>query len=228
MSKTLDEEWGAEMKLQRIWRGSALSVVLCLGCTAPVPDARLDPVVLEARLAVLDTRLERLEQSVGALWEHQQQRGATHEQGLAGITRALEETRESVAKLRRTVERPTPVIYQVVDVLLGALPSGRDDLSTYPIPTAVPDAAREILVYAQVATGYVEGGPRRFRIATRLADGREAAFYLHAVGGLQRSWAYNSDNVWLPMPKDRTLLLQTVGRPFFGDWNSEVRIIAYR
>jgi hypothetical protein len=32
------------------------------------------------------------------------------------------------------------------------------------------------------------------------------------------------------MPKNRELLLQMAGagKPFFGDWNSEVRIIAYR
>lgn len=216
------------MKLQRIGRGSALSVALCLGCTAPAPDTRLDPVVVEARLTVLDTRLERLEQSVAVLWENQQQRGVTHDQALAGIARALKDTQGSVAELRRTVEEPTPVLYRTVDVLLGTLPSGRDDLLTYPIPAAIPDTAREILVYAQVATGYVEGGPHRFRIATRLDDGREAAFYLYAVGGSQQSWAYNSDNVWLPMPKNRELLLQTAGKPFFGEWNSEVRITAYR
>lgn len=205
-----------------------MGAALCWGCTAPVPDSRLDPVVLETRLAVLDTRLERLEQSVAALWEHQQQRGMAHEQTLDEITRAVQDTRKGVTELRRTVERPTPVLYQTVDVLLGTLPSGRDDLLTYPIPATIPDTAREILVYAQVATGFVEGGPHRFRIATRLDNGHEAAFYLYAVGGSQQSSAYNSDNAWLPMPKNRELLLQTAGKPFFGDWNSEVRIIAYR
>jgi len=43
-----------------------------------------------------------------------------------------------------------------------------------------------------------------------------------------RGWAYNSDNGLLPMPKNRELILQADGKPFFGDWNSEVRIIGYR
>jgi hypothetical protein len=30
------------------------------------------------------------------------------------------------------------------------------------------------------------------------------------------------------MPKNRELILQAEGEPFFGDWNSEVRIIGYR
>ena len=231
------------MKLRRIWWGAASTVVLCVGCaaTAPVPEAPApqpgpDPVALEARLENLDTRLDRLERSVAESLEDQRRRELMQDQTLAGIQRELKETRRTVAGLRRQVGAPIPVRaaesagvgYRPVDVILGALPSSKDEPLTYSIPAAIPDAAREILVYAQVATGYVEGGPHRFRIATRLDDGREAAFYLYAVGGSQQSWAYNSDNAWLPMPKNRELLLQTAGKPFFGDWNSEVRIIAYR
>jgi hypothetical protein len=196
-------------------------------------------VALEARLAVLDTRLERLErleQSVAELWRDRRRQEAAHDQTLAGINRDLKDTRRAVARLRRKVETPVPVRaaqgagaeYQPVDVLLGPLPSGDAEPLKYLIPAAIPDTAREILVYAHVATGYVEGGPHRFQIATRLDDGRETAFYLYAVGGSQQSWAYNSDNVWLPMPKNRELLLKTAGKSFFGDWNSEVRITAYR
>ena len=231
------------MKLQRIWPGSALGVVLCLGCAAPapvpdasIPDAVPGSVVLETRLAILDKRLERLEHSVTELWQDRKREEMAHDRALAGIQRELKDTRRTVAGLRRKVETSTPARivdgmgagYRPVDVVLGPLPSGSDGPLTYPIPAAIPDTAREVLVYAQVATGYVEGGPHRFRVATRLDDGRESAFYLYAVGGSQQSWAYNSDNVWLPMPKNRELLLQTAGKPFFGDWNSEVRIIAYR
>lgn len=223
-----------------MWWGTVSSVFLCLGCaaTTPVPEAPAgpDPVVLEAKLTLLDTRLKRLEQSVAESLEDQRRRELIQDQTLTGIQRELKETRRTVAGLRRQVETPVPVRavesagtgYRPVDVVLGVLPSGRDEPLTYPIPAAVPDTAREILVYAQVATGYVEGGPHRFRLATRLADGSEAAFYLYAVGGAQQSWAYNSENAWLPMPKNRELLLQTAGKSLFGDWNSEVRIIAYR
>jgi len=182
---------------------------------------------VEARLGVLDTRLERLEQTVGDFREDQRRRGEAHDQSLVEINRDLRDTREAVAGLRSKVETPIRVGYRPVDVVFGALPGGNEPL-TYLIPAVIPDTAREILVYAQVATGYVEGGPHQFRIATQLEDGREAAFYLYAVGGSQRSWAYNSDTVWLPMPKNRELRVQTANKPFFGDWNSEVRIIAYR
>jgi hypothetical protein len=61
-----------------------------------------------------------------------------------------------------------------------------------------------------------------------LAAWREIAFYLYAIGLPQKSWAYNSDNVWLPMPRDRQLILRAEGEPFFGDWRGEVRIAGYR
>ena len=117
--------------------------------------------------------------------------------------------------------------FWAVDAPLGELPNG-GKRETRRIPALVPDQAREILVYAQVATGYVKGGPHRFRLAVQAQGDREAAFFLYAVGQPQTGWAYNSDNVWLPMPKNRELILQAEGEPFFGDWNSEVRIVGYR
>ena len=54
------------------------------------------------------------------------------------------------------------------------------------------------------------------------------SFYLYATGQSQAGWGYNSDNVWLPMPQNRQLILQAEGKPFFGEWNSETRIIGYR
>ena len=192
----------------------------------------------------LAARLDALEHTVAAEQEARRARATAHEEALAEFRRELKASKAAVADLRRKVEPLSPVppvrqevaiprdapsvAYQPVDVALGELPSGNSARAARPIPATVPDAAREILVYAQVATGYVKGGPHRFRIATRLENGQETAFYLYAVGQPQQGWSYNSDNVWLPMPKNRELVLQAEGESFFGDWNSEVRIIGYR
>ena len=231
-----------------------MSVALLAGCAGPTPvaeqapplePAAADVVKLATRLTGLAARLDALEQALAAERDTRQAQTTTNERALAEVRRELKASKAVVANLRRKVESPPPppparqesatatdtvvgVAYQPVDVTLGELPGGNGTQAVRPIPAVVPDAAREILVYAQVATGYVKGGPHRFRIATRLENGQETGFYLYAIGQPQQSWAYNSDNVWLPMPKNRELILHADGEPFFGDWNSEVRIIGYR
>ena len=234
------------MKLTQVWIGFALGAAFLSGYAGqtlamePAPDS----VALEARLVGLDARLNALERAVAAEREERRARVTASEQALADVKRELKAAKAAMAGLRRKVEaspvlaarrematasRDTPnAAYRPADVALGELPGGSGERVTRPIPAVIPNTAREILVYAQVATGYVKGGPHRFRIATRLDSDREAAFYLYAVGQPQQSWGYNSDNVWLPMPANRELILQAEGEPFFGDWNSEVRIIGYR
>lgn len=244
------------MKLMGVRVLSALSAALLSGCVAleplPAPALAPDQTVLEtrltgveSRLADFSARLDRLEGAADDLGRRQERRLTAQDRTLAGIGRELKETRTAVTSLRRKLasQPPTAVArpegataidgnfgadYRAVEIALGELPSGEGERLVRRIPAAVPSAAREILVYAQIATGYVEGGPHRFRVSVRLDAKREAAFYLYAVGQPQQGWAYNSDNVWLPMPKNRELILQADGKPFFGDWNSEVRIVGYR
>jgi len=229
-----------DMKLLRIWALSALSGMLAAGCATlePEPAPPVGQAVLEARLTALDTRLAALERQIV---EQRREQWLALDQSLAEVGREIRGTRKSVAALRHKVEKPAVVArpasaaddpvwkaYQPIDVPLGVLPEGDGKQVVYPIPVTVPNSAREVLVYAQVATGYVEGGPHRFRMAVALDDGREVSFYLYATGQSQGGWSYNSDNVWLPMPRNRQLILQAEGKPFFGEWNSETRIIGYR
>lgn len=227
---------------------SACAVSPVVETPPPDPAPAAD---LMARLQIQETRLERLEQAVATLGSAQQalQARQVAPETLEGMRREVRQMRATLDKLRHqqrqqqqaaATPRPAPAVtaagsaasdmarYRVVDIDLGPLPDGSGPRLLRPIPATVPGQAREILVYAQIATGYVEGGPHRFRIATRLDDSREAAFYLYAVGQAQQGWAYNSDSFWLPMPANRELILDAEGKPFFGDWNSNVRIIAYR
>lgn len=208
-------------------------LMLLWGCqerpSAPSPES----AALEIRMRALEARLAAVEPSNGEQ-PPTRSRVAELDQALRELRGELEAQRTTLEPMRRELtalrkRQASPAGYQTVDLALGELPSSARALEQRPIPTAIPAAAREILVYAQVATGYVRGGAHRFRIATRMKNGEEAAFYLYAIGQSQQSWAYNSENVWLPMPEDRMLLLQTDGQePLFGDWRSELRIIGYR
>ena len=210
---------------------SALIMVLTPGCawwqalvgkpakpaqsqTATVSTAQAPG--LEAKLDEVNGRLARMEQTLVAVRDQGQQRQkqeAQTQQALGGLRREVRDTRMAVVGVQRQMKQsPAPppggsasgsADFWAVDAPLGELPNGGGKREIRRIPALVPDQAREILVYAQVATGYVKGGPHRFRLSVRTQGDREAAFYLYAVGQPQPSWAYNSDNVWLSMPKNR-------------------------
>lgn len=198
---------------------------------------------LAPRLESMDRRLEHIEQLLTEVQEQGQQRQQQEAQAqrvLAGLRQETRNTQTALSRVQKQLATQHAAVvarlgeatrgqdgFWAVDIPMGLLPNGQGQ-EVRRIPAQVPDKAREILIYAQVATGYVKAGPHRFRLSVRVEGDREAAFYLYAVGQPQPSWAYNSDNVWLPMPRDRQLILRAEGEPFFGDWGSEVRIIAYR
>jgi hypothetical protein len=216
---------------------------------ASAPQPQTAPAVprsaLELKLDMMDNRLDRIEQMLADVREQGRRRQIQEERSQQSLAGLRQETRNThlavvglrklltkqhatlIARLQETAAEPSANFW-AVDVPMGALPNSGQNHEVRRIPTQIPDKAREILVYAQVATGYVKGGPHRFRISVRVQGDREAAFYLYAVGLPQQSWAYNSDNVWLPMPRDRQLILRAEGEPFFGDWRGEVRIVGYR
>jgi hypothetical protein len=213
----------------------------------PAPSSPVSPVEtasLEPELDAMDNRLERMEILLAEVRDQGRQRQRQEAQVEQSLTTLRQETRNTQAALARVQKQlatqhaavvarlgqaaGNQTDFWAVDIPMGQLPNGGQGYEVRRIPAQVPDKAREILVYAQVATGYVKGGPHRFRISVRVEGAREAAFYLYAIGQPQQSWAYNSDNVWLPMPRDRQLIVRAEGEPFFGDWGSEVRIIAWR
>ena len=208
------------------------------------PALPVEAASLEPKLDAMDNRLERIELMLSEVRDQGRRQQRNEAQSQQALTTLRQETRNTQAALARVQKQLTTqhaavvgrlgqapgnqTDFWAVDIPMGQLPNGGQGYEVRRIPAQVPDKAREILVYAQVATGYVKGGPHRFRISVRVEGAREAAFYLYAIGQPQQSWAYNSDNVWLPMPRDRQLMVRAEGEPFFGDWGSEVRIIAWR
>ncbi len=246
------------MRLTRMAGIFMLTVAVTPGCAwyqsfmariapRPASPSQALPVespTLEPKLDAMDNRMARIEEMLTEVRDQGQQRQRQEQQSQQSLTGLRQETRNTQAALARVQKQLAtqhaavvarlgetagkPADFWAVDIPMGLLPNGGQSHEVRRIPAQVPDKAREILVYAQVATGYVKAGPHRFRISVRVDGAREAAFYLYAVGQPQPSWAYNSDNVWLPMPRDRQLILRAEGEAFFGDWGSEVRIIAWR
>ena len=135
----------------------------------------------------------------------------------------------NIKELRETyLSKSESVNFFPTAIDLGPLPSGKSTLLNYNIPDKIPDSAREIFIYAYIATDFVKGGEQGFKISVKLDDSREAAFYLYTHANTKPGWAYNSDNVWLPLPVDREVRVQALGAPLFGSWEGGVKIIAYR
>jgi len=104
-----------------------------------------------------------------------------------------------------------------------------------PVPDVVPDTAVEILVYAGVFCGdTTPEGTGEYEIYVLQPDTEEkAAFFLSVNTGPASSYNNNSENVWLPMPPDRTLHARLTGyapgaTALAGNLSTELRVIAYR
>ncbi|MFO1434760.1 MAG: hypothetical protein U1F76_32545 [Candidatus Competibacteraceae bacterium] len=159
--------------------------------------------------------LEKTNQTLASLWQQ-------NDQFFSSVQIDIKELRETY------LTKSEAVNFFPTAIDLGSLPSGKSNILSYNIPDKIPASAREIFIYAYVATDFVKGGEQGFKISVKLDDSREAAFYLYTHTDTKPGWAYNSDNVWLPMPADREIRLQSLGEPLFGSWEGGVKIIAYR
>jgi TolA-binding protein len=173
------------------------------------------------------TELDKTSEALATSHEKTRASLSSLQADIATIKEAYLSKNELPARLDQSL-RAAVQAYHPVDITLGTLPSGKPPSATFKIPEAVPDSAREILVYTYIATDFVKGGSLSFKLAVKTDSAAEAAFYLHAVTDAQPGWSYNSDNVWLPLPADREISVTHGGGALFGNWDSKVKIIAYR
>jgi hypothetical protein len=111
---------------------------------------------------------------------------------------------------------------------LGSLPTSNDGKHTYPIK-GLPENPEEILVYLWIGTGNDNSdSDRHFEVASQLDRNTEVYVKLYAHAYTQAAWAYNSDNVWLPMPFDNEITIELQGKPISGVVNSGIEIIGYK
>ena len=76
---------------------------------------------------------------------------------------------------------------------------------SFAIPDTVPDEASKVLLYASLKSGYAGSmASGHIRIYTK-DDETEYAKYLFQHSYSQVAINTNSDNMWLPMPTDRTV-----------------------
>ena len=78
------------------------------------------------------------------------------------------------------------------------------------IPSAIPDAAREVLLYATVFCGLITPHINTdIAIYTVVGNERfEMYMYLRMYGWNQLAINTNSDNMWFPMPSNRLVYVQ--------------------
>lgn len=177
----------------------------------------------------IDQKIGLLQKNIKALEDHFSDRQAIKNTELGQTNQTLMSFQADLKALKDTyLSKSESVNYYPVDIDLGPLPSGKPDSLTYKIPANIPDSAREILIYAYIATSFVKGGAHHFKISVKSNESREVAGYLYAFANAKPGWSYNSENMWLPMPADREVTIQTAGEPLFGSWNSGVKIVAYR
>mmetsp|Transcript_8384 Transcript_8384/g.13773 ORF Transcript_8384/g.13773 Transcript_8384/m.13773 type:complete len:203 (+) Transcript_8384:60-668(+) len=94
------------------------------------------------------------------------------------------------------------------------------------IPKDIPNKCKKILVYMTFDSG--GSTPDRYPNITIQVNAHYRVYkhYLQAHTYAQNAWAFNSDNVWLPMPKDRKITMFQ-SQVYGGNAGGSIRIIRY-
>ena len=86
---------------------------------------------------------------------------------------------------------------------------------SFAIPDAIPDKARDVLVYASISSGYnPKSSYDDLKISTQRGT-KNYEQYLGIATWPQNSINTNSDNMWFPMPNNRRVYV-TIPKAFAG------------
>lgn len=90
----------------------------------------------------------------------------------------------------------------------------------------VSTKAKEILVYVSVGTGtsYPQDGTGVIEVYSQ--DYMKQFVYIHSYKA--DDWSYNSDNLWVPIGKNRILYGRYVGTRITGNRFARMKVIGYR
>ena len=90
----------------------------------------------------------------------------------------------------------------------------------------VPQDATEVLVYAIGATGYCYPNGAQGEIEVYSHVSMKQYVHMHSWNSID--WSYNSENLWVPIGKNRILYGKYVGRAITGNRYARIKVIGYR
>mmetsp|Transcript_54788 Transcript_54788/g.90868 ORF Transcript_54788/g.90868 Transcript_54788/m.90868 type:complete len:217 (+) Transcript_54788:27-677(+) len=97
----------------------------------------------------------------------------------------------------------------------------------YVIPNDVPDGCKKILLYVTFQSGSSSRDIHPdITISVTARHNETYTHHLLAHTYNQDAWSYNSDNFWMPMPKDRKLII-TQSKQYGGNAWGSVQILRY-
>ena len=86
--------------------------------------------------------------------------------------------------------------------------------------------AKEVLVYVSVGTGRSFPNDGTGVIEVYSQDYMKQFVYIHSYAA--NDWSYNSDNLWVPIGKNRILYGRYVGTRITGNRFARMKVIGYR
>lgn len=112
-----------------------------------------------------------------------------------------------------------------IDITLG--PFKYSPKLEYTIPKEIPDNAKKVLIYVTFESGQSSRDIfPNITILSAAKDGKIHKNYLNTHTYNQNAWSYNSDNFWIPMPKDKKIIV-TQAKEYTGNAGGVIRIIRY-
>ena len=100
------------------------------------------------------------------------------------------------------------------------------NVQIFPLPSSIPDSAKEFLVYAYFKAGYSKSAVANARFYTQDTNGQYSK-YMRVRGYNQVAHTVTSDNMWFPLTSQKTLQLQ-LSHVMEGNVVGHVNVIGYR
>ena len=124
---------------------------------------------------------------------------------------------------------PNPVEWNSVPLTqIGTINLRTTVTQSFPIPSIIPDSAREVLVYVYIATGLNGNAFTHVKIFTEKSQDRRFEKYLSIQSYPQNGFAMVEDNMWFPMTQNRRVYVKLTTALSGDNFIRGIFVIGYR
>ena len=128
-----------------------------------------------------------------------------------------------------TSPKPNPVEWNSVPLTqIGTINLKTTVTQSFPIPSIIPDSAREVLVYVYIATGHNGNAFTHVKIFTEKSHERRFEKYLSIQSYPQSAFAMVEDNMWFPMTQNRRVYVKLTTALSGDNFKRGIFVIGYR
>ncbi|XP_064395716.1 uncharacterized protein LOC135342785 isoform X1 [Halichondria panicea] len=156
---------------------------------------------------------------------------ATNESSCSNVQEKLNGLKEAVEALCEGTSVAIPTVRNtwtsVPITSIGSTNLRHPNTFSFVIPSVIPSAAKNVLIYALMHCGTAHGSiTLHLKVFTQDGSNKRFEKYLYMLTYKQPAFNTNSDNMWFPMPINRRIYM-TVDRDVGANCGAQLYAIGY-